>query len=170
MARLGWVIACTLAMSSAGGAAMDCRAAESALGMPALSSCTANDGEWSWRSEDLDIAVGVEDGWVSYVDLVVRRTGVCADLGPMHARIVTRGSTSADCVWSDNLCQSDLLGVSAWVLFREPEDHLAMCNFKLRRTQPTCETCAVLQNVTLTRQPPTAVEARSWGRVKFLYR
>lgn len=173
--RRGSTIGVFVAAAVVNGMTLDSWAAEHAAGSPELpASCIVNEGEWSWHSDALDLAVGVDEvGDVSYVDLILHRPEVCVGLGPARTRVVVpwpHGWTGADCVWDDDLCQGDSLGISVFVLFRYPEDHLAQCRFTLRRIQPTCETCDVLRNVTLTRQPPTAVEARQWGRVKRLYR
>src|SRR5262249_2541594 len=38
-------------------------------------SCVVNDGEWFWNSDSLDIAIGIQDDWVSYVAITLHRPG-----------------------------------------------------------------------------------------------
>ena len=144
-------------------------AEDSAVRHPA--SCVVNDGEWYWRSDSVDVVVGVDAGDVAYVDVVLHHAGVCDDLGPQRMRVAIpwpHGWTGADCVWSANLCQGDSLGISMFVIFEE--SRRASCSFALRRTQSLCERCAGTQSVVLTRRTTTAVQPQLWSTVKRMYR
>jgi hypothetical protein len=128
-------------------------------------SCMVNDGEWFWQSDSLDITIGVRDDWVTYVAIALHHPGTCLGVGARSDRVVMRGWISMNCTWSDVVCLGDSVGMSAWVLFREPEDYLSQCSFTLRRTQPACEPCAPPREITLTRRT-TAVESFPWSLVK----
>jgi hypothetical protein len=128
-----------------------------------------NDGEWFWNSDSLDITIDVRDDWVSYVSIVLHHPGACADTGGLTETIETHGWISADCIWRGDLCTGNSFGITAWVLFREPEDNLAQCSFTLHRANRECEACSTSHEITLTQQP-TAIESRPWGVVKLRFR
>jgi hypothetical protein len=171
-ATVGFILMAAIVLNS--GSTAESEAVESATTSPMTrTSCVVDDGEWSWSSKSLDIAVGVDFGDVSYLKVDLHQASVCAGLGPVSTRFSIpwpHGWTGADCAWTGQLCESDSLGISVFILFGLPEENQAMCGFTLQQTQPTCGECAALQNITLTRQPPTTIGSQPWGRVKDVYR